>query len=179
MGPAGDGLRWSQFAQEAQDLADEIAQVIKYFDFALVATIRKDGTPRMSAVETHLVGDDLVSVMIPNTRKAADLRRDNRVTLQSPITNPGNPGAEYKLRGRAMTIESTEERDTVARAIDSRSGWKPRPTWVFLRILVSDATHTVWVPDGTAVMKRWNLDDRRVEIQNLRLDMESGGYRVS
>jgi hypothetical protein len=80
------GLRWSRFAAEAGDIANDIANLIHRFRFAFVGTIRQDGTPRISPVETHVVDQDLVMVMIPRTRKAADLRRDNRVVLQSRLS---------------------------------------------------------------------------------------------
>ncbi|MDQ3916728.1 MAG: pyridoxamine 5'-phosphate oxidase family protein [Actinomycetota bacterium] len=177
MGRAEGGLRWSEFSDETSELARDIAAVVERYRFALVATIRKDGTPRISAVETHLVGDDLVLVMIPNTRKAADVRRDNRLTLQSPITSAGDPGPEYKLRGLALPMESEEARESAASAVEAYSGWRPRPAWLFLSVVLSDASHTKWSPDGTALMRRWSLADGVVETRTQRLDMETGSYR--
>ena len=176
MGQEQSGLQWAAFADEAQDLAGDIATLIDRFRFALLGTIRRDGTPRISPVETHLVGEDLMLVMIPRTRKASDVRRDNRVTLQSPIINAGTPGEEYKLRGQALVAVSDHERETAANVVEIYSGWRPRATWLFVAILLWEATHISWSEDGTAVMKRWSLTEG-VETRNLALDMEFGDYR--
>lgn len=81
----GSALRWAEFRVQAPHLGREIAAIVDQFGFVLLGTIRADGMPRISPVETHLVGNDIALVLIPKTRKAADIRRDNRVTLQSPI----------------------------------------------------------------------------------------------
>ena len=81
----GSGLRWTELRAQAPQLGRDIAAIAERFGFVLLGTIRADGMPRISPVETHLVGNDIALVLIPKTRKAADIRRDNRVTLQSPI----------------------------------------------------------------------------------------------
>jgi hypothetical protein len=174
-----NGLKWSAFAAEATSLADDIARLIGRFRFAFLGTIRRDGSPRISPVETHLVEGRLLMVMIPRTRKAQDVRRDNRVALQSPISDPANPGPEYKLRGRATSVTSQDERVAIATSVRETSGWRPRPDWLFVSILLSDATHTRWNRDGTAVMTRWRMDRPSVETRRLALDMEFGGYRTN
>ena len=72
------GARWAEFADEAGELGRDIAGLIERHRFALIGTIRRDGMPRISAVETHLVSGHLMLVMIPRTRKASDIRRDDR-----------------------------------------------------------------------------------------------------
>lgn len=124
VGEATRGIRWRNFEQEAPDLAENVRGLIETFRFALLGTIRRDGTPRISPVETHLVRDDLMLVMIPQTRKVADIRRDRRLVLQSPIANPGSPGTEFKLRGVGAPEDEEEQRRAAADAIESFSGWR-------------------------------------------------------
>jgi hypothetical protein len=173
----GTGVRWAEFAAQAEPLEAEVAHLVDQYRFALIGTIRRDGTPRISPVETHLVHGDLMLVMIPRTRKAADIKRDDRVAMQSPIVDAGNPGAEYKLRGRALIVKDADMREAAADVVESHSGWRPRPQWVFVAILLQEATHTLWQPDGTALMTRWTLTDG-VDTRSLRLDMDFGGYRA-
>ena len=177
MTPEPAGVRWFEFADRSRGLAREIARIIERYRFAFLGTIRRDGTPRISPVETHLVGDDLMLVVVPRSRKASDLRRDHRLALQSPITDAANPGAEYKLSGRARIVDSADVRRAIARVVQEHSGWGPRPSWLLVAVLLKDATHTTWNPDGTAEMKRWSVGDDRVHTQRLRLDMELGAYR--
>jgi predicted pyridoxine 5'-phosphate oxidase superfamily flavin-nucleotide-binding protein len=177
MEDVGAGVRWAEFAAQAESLGADIGGLVEQYRFALIGTIRRDGTPRISPVETHLVHGDFMVVMIPRTRKATDIQRDDRVTLQSPIVDAGNPGAEYKLRGRARIVEDADVCKAAADVVESQSGWRPRRQWVFVAILLYEATHTLWKPDGTALMTRWTSTDG-VETRSLRLDMDFGGYRV-
>lgn len=178
MGEPADGVRWSSFADRASELASDVEELIDRFGFALVGTIRRDGTPRISPVEVHLVGDDLMLVMLPRTRKAADVRRDDRIVLQSPITNAGDPGAEFKLRGRAFAVEDRDQTDATANEIESSSGWRPGPTWLYLALMLQDVTHAVWSTDGSAMLSRWSVDQGMLPKVRLLLDMEAGGYRL-
>jgi predicted pyridoxine 5'-phosphate oxidase superfamily flavin-nucleotide-binding protein len=173
----GEGLYWAGFAAQAAGLAEDIARVVDHYRFALVATIRQDGTPRISTMEIHLMGDDLMVVLLPGTRKASDIRHDNRVTLQSPVINAENPGSEFKLRGRALPVEDEERRAAAADLVEGYSGWRPPPSWPFLTIAVADATHTAWRTDGTATMTRWTVTEGIVRSAELTLDWETGRYR--
>jgi hypothetical protein len=171
------GLRWGDFATEAGAVARGISDLIEKHGFALMGTIRRDGSPRISAVETHLVADDLVLIIIPKSRKADDIRRDGRVTLQSPISSAGNPGSEYKLRGRAVPIRDEHERVAVADAVEERSGWRPRAAWLSVGVIISHASHTVWQDDGSAEMMAWSSKSGAT-TKHLVLDMDAGGYRM-
>src|SRR5215212_8540750 len=114
------GARWAEFADEAGELGRDIAGLIERHRFALIGTIRRDGMPRISAVETHLVSGHLMLVMIPRTRKASDIRRDDRITMQSPVFDAAAPGAEYKLHGRAVIVDDEDIRGAASRAIEGR-----------------------------------------------------------
>ncbi|MEP7022370.1 MAG: pyridoxamine 5'-phosphate oxidase family protein [Actinomycetota bacterium] len=52
----------------------------------LVATIRRDGTPRLSPVEPFVMEDDLWLSMLWHSTKAADLLRDPRILVHSIVT---------------------------------------------------------------------------------------------
>lgn len=171
------GVNWAEFEREAAGLGSDVRRLIERFGFALVGTVRRDGTPRISPVETHLVGDELTLVMLPRTRKAADLRRDDRIVLQSPITNAGDPGAEFKLRGRVVVIEDRGQREATATAVQSDSGWRPHHSWLFLAVMIEDVTQTVWRTDGSATMTRWSVAENGTRTVQLRLDEVMGGYR--
>lgn len=173
----GGGVCWGELAADAPELVGRVHELVRRYGFALIGTIRADGTPRISAVETHVVRDDLTIVMLPKTRKARDVLRDARVTLQSPIVDAADPGAEYKLRGRAVPIEEEERRSAAADVVEASSGWRPRPTWLFLALAMTHVTHTLWSPDGTAEMTLWSADRPAVRKVSLGLDWELGGYR--
>jgi hypothetical protein len=72
-----------------------------------IATVRADGSPRISGIEAGFEDGELVFGSMPNARKGADLRRDSRFALHSATVDPieGSeaqwPG-EAKISGRAI-----------------------------------------------------------------------------
>jgi hypothetical protein len=72
-----------------------------------IATLRADGSPRISGIEAAFEDGELVFGSMPHARKGADLRRDPRFALHSPTVDPVEgfesqwPG-EAKISGRAV-----------------------------------------------------------------------------
>jgi len=72
-----------------------------------IATLRADGSPRISGIETVFQDGELVFSSMPRSRKGADLRRDPRFALHSPTVDPVEgseaqwPG-EAKISGRVI-----------------------------------------------------------------------------
>lgn len=69
----------------------------------LVATIRPDGTPRISPVEPFVPDGDLWLSMLWQSRKAADLLRDSRVLVPGIVANRDGGDGEFKVRGQAQS----------------------------------------------------------------------------
>ena len=131
--------------------------MIERYGFVFAGTIRRDGTPRISAVEAHIVRGELMLVMIEGTLKARDLLRDPRIVLNAPITDAADPGAEFKLRGRAVAADDPSQRAATADAIESSSGWRPPASWHYFAVRVDDVAHLVWEA-GALDMLHWRLD---------------------
>ena len=66
----------------------------------LVATIRRDGTPRLSPVEPFVLDGELWLSMMLGSRKAADLQRDPRVLVHSIVTGRTATRARSSSAGR-------------------------------------------------------------------------------
>jgi hypothetical protein len=145
---------WAKFEAEAPELVQQCRDVIERFGYMLAGTIRRDGTPRISPVETHFVQGHLVVAMERATLKARDVLRDPRLVLNAPITDPDDPCAELKLRGRAVPVDAGELRDAAADAIESASGWRPPADWHVFSIDVEDAAYIAW-HKGEMKMDRW------------------------
>lgn len=76
-----------------------------------MATIRKDGSPRISGIEIEFADGHLRVGSMPGAVKALDLRRDPRVAIHGPTADPpdGNAAAwkgEAKIAGTATEVES-------------------------------------------------------------------------
>jgi len=68
---------------------------------ALLGTLRRDGSPRISPIEPYTAGGQLLIGAMAWSAKAGDLRRDPRYVLHSAVTGPDSGEGELKLYGRA------------------------------------------------------------------------------
>jgi hypothetical protein len=93
----------------------------------LVATIRRDGTPRLSPVEPLLMDGDLWLSMMWQSTKARDLVRDSRILLHSVITSRDGAEGEFKIRGRAREEGDPGVQRRYAEVVAASLGWNPQP----------------------------------------------------
>ncbi|MGH2688159.1 MAG: pyridoxamine 5'-phosphate oxidase family protein [Actinomycetota bacterium] len=97
--------RWSDVQSEAPDLAALVEQRFKAHKHAVLATVRRSGSPRVSGVETQWVFGDLWMGMMGGSRKALDLLRDPRFALHSAPDDPEMPHGDARVSGRAEAVE--------------------------------------------------------------------------
>jgi hypothetical protein len=75
-----------------------------------IATLRKDGSPRISASELEFTDGEVTLGMMGGSMKLLDVRRDPRIAVHSPTIEPptadaaGWPG-DAKLAGIAVQID--------------------------------------------------------------------------
>jgi hypothetical protein len=150
-------FRWADFETAAPEPAARGRELIDQFGYVLLGTIRRDGTPRISPVEARVVEGQLMLVMIRGTHKARDVLRDPRLVLNTPITDPADPGSEFKLRGRAVAVDDRGLMEAAADATEVASGWRPPTDWHFFAIEVEDAALMDW-DRGELTMTRWSRE---------------------
>lgn len=104
---------WTQFAEEAPDLAHAVKARFEANKHHVIATLRKDGSPRVSGTEVEIYEGVLLLGSMVNARKVRDLRRDPRYSLHS---NPGHhsmEGGDAKISGTAREILGTRKTQIV------------------------------------------------------------------
>ena len=74
----------------------------------LLATVRRDGAPRLSGVEPLFAHDDLWIGMMPDSFKAADLLRDPRFALHSATVDKNVTEGDAKVAGRAVAVAADD-----------------------------------------------------------------------
>ena len=153
---------WSAVEAAAPDLAPRVRARFERHGLGLLATLRRDGSPRISGIEPLFTGD-LWLGMMDRSRKGADLRRDPRLCLHSATADKNVSEGDAKLWGQAVP---TEDQADVARFLAdfaAHTGMQlpPGPMDLFrvdvtqLSILVPAGDHLVieWWREGEPVQR--------------------------
>lgn len=110
---------WSDFAGAEPAFADRARRLLEQGRHKTLATLRADGSPRISGIECEIANGQLQFGSMSGARKLEDLRRDPRFALHGPTVDPVEgrehewPG-EVKVAGRAVLsgpIEAEAESD--------------------------------------------------------------------
>lgn len=96
---------WGGFERAEPEFAALAKRVLQRNVALVIATLRADGSPRVSGIEIVLNGDELAFGSMPGARKGADLRRDPRFALHAaPADQSGGDlgDGDVKLAGTAV-----------------------------------------------------------------------------
>ena len=120
---------------------------------ALLGTLRRDGSPRISPIEPYFAQGHLLIGAMAWSAKAADLRRDPRYVLHSVVTEPDSGEGELKLYGSA---------DEASQDLRSAAGhawwltWAPEKA-VVLTLHIGQAAFVDWDTErGLMTVHRWS-----------------------
>jgi Pyridoxamine 5'-phosphate oxidase len=106
--------RWQEVERSEPDFAAEVRAVFDTHKHKTIATLRKDGSPRLSGLELEFTAGDVTFGMMPRSRKAADLRRDPRTEVHSAsFIEEGEEMSwigDARISGRAREITDPDER---------------------------------------------------------------------
>src|SRR5947207_14143576 len=98
---------WKDVEQAEAEFAARVRQLFDAGRHKTIATLRADGSPRISGIECEFADGDLRFGSMSGARKGADLKRDARCALHGPTFHPVEgkesewPG-EAKITGRAI-----------------------------------------------------------------------------
>jgi hypothetical protein len=120
-------MHWSDLQNAQPRLAALVQERLLAPGVVLVATIRRDGTPRLSPVEPFVLDDELWLSMLWQSTKAADLERDPRILVHSIVTGRDGGEGEFKIRGIVRAEQDPDVRDRYAAAVTASLGWTPTP----------------------------------------------------
>lgn len=101
-------MRWNAFEAAEPALAEEVRQRLDAHVHKTLATIRRDGGPRISGTETQLVDGDLWIGSMWQALKARDLQRDPRFALHSGSEDPPEWPGDAKLAGVVEEVTDPE-----------------------------------------------------------------------
>lgn len=144
------GMNWAAFISAEPDLAKTVEERFGAFTHHVLATLRKDGSPRTTGLEVRFLHGELWLGMMPDSFKALDLRRDPRFVLQA---NPGEGqtmgGGDVRLSGRAIEVEDADAKGAYVTEVEP-----PEPFHLF-RTELTEAVRTSVEDEKYLVLQVW------------------------
>jgi hypothetical protein len=108
---------WTDFEREAPELAQVAWELLDARRHRTLATLRRDGAPRISGTELARHEGQLWIGSMWQARKALDLQRDPRYALHSGSEDPPAWKGDAKLSGRAEEITDPAEHARIMHAM--------------------------------------------------------------
>lgn len=143
------GARWSAVEAAVPDFAGLVRERFGAFKHHVLATLRKDGAPRLSGLEADFRHGELWLGMMTGSRKALDLRRDPRFGLYA---NPGPgtdmAGGDVRVSGLAVEVTDLE---VIARYVADVK--PPEPFHLFRAVLTEVVRTSIEAP--YIVLESW------------------------
>jgi hypothetical protein len=120
-------VAWRAVAESAPEFAARVRQRFDEHKHKTMATLRRDGSPRISGIEAQFVDGELWFGSMSGAVKALDLRRDPRFALHGPSVDadeddPAAWGGDAKLSGRAVEITDPARVEAAFRAMGAEPG---------------------------------------------------------
>ena len=164
---------WNDFTQTEPELAARARALVSSTTNCVLATIRADGSPRVSGIDPFFRDQDLWIGCMPGSRKGADLDRDPRLALhgipwESRRTKEGvaDPGdADVKLTGRAVRLGDDEATARILAEYFAEIGVEEPSEGGDLYTIDLETVVVVFVEDDQLVVDRWSATDGRKVVR--------------
>jgi ketosteroid isomerase-like protein len=143
---------WHEVAAAAPELAAAVRRLFEAHKHKALATLRRDGSPRISGTEVSFRDGDVWLGMMDQSRKAQDLQRDPRLALHSPMLDEEMAEGDAKIAGRAIEVDNPAAKEAL-----TADGEDPGPFHLF-RV---DVTEVVRItlggePPDRLVIESWH-----------------------
>lgn len=141
---------WGAFVAAEPELAETVEARFGAFTHHVLATLRKDGSPRTTGLEVRFKRGELWLGMMPDSLKALDLRRDARFALQAnPGPGTGMGGGDVRVSGRAVEVDDPAEKAAYGEEVEP-----PEPFHLF-RAELTEVVRTYVEDDKYLVVQVW------------------------
>jgi hypothetical protein len=150
------------------ELADRVRSIFSSTTNAVLGTIRRDGSPRLSGADAYFHDGQLRIWSMPRARKGDDLRRDPRVAVHSipwdsrRVRAGADDGgaADAKVNGTASLTTNVAERAAFRAWLSSARGVEPPVDWDLFTININTVT-VISADDGRLVVDTWSTTEGR------------------
>jgi hypothetical protein len=154
-------MNWREFAVECPELSALGESRLRRSELCLVATLRKNGFPRISPCEPDFAADELLLGMMWQSPKARDLIRDSRCTVHSVVADKAGIEGDFKLYGHAVEVADEGLLRAYRAAIQERTGWQPPGAFHLFALDIVSAGFVVFGEDAYGLAWRKGEELRR------------------
>ena len=148
---------WPEFTASAPRIAEIFTRRhAATGNLCLLATVRSDGSPRISPIEPRIFEDRLLLVGMPGTTKFRDLGRDPRFCLHTATVDTQVSEGDAKLFGVVEDEQDDALHQRFAEALYAQTGFDLRGR-EFRPFYVADLTgaSSVEIVDGAMEVTVW------------------------
>ena len=150
-------MSWADFEQADPTLARRVQERLASHRHKVLATLRINGSPRLSGMEAPIRSGHLWLAMTPGSQKAADLRRDPRYSLHSAPDSEHLPEGDARIEGVVLPADPAQEAEFVA-------GHRYRiedPSMMELFVALISRVVLVRVAEQSLLIESWTPGDGR------------------
>jgi hypothetical protein len=135
---------WQDLETQAPDLAHFARQRLEAHKHVYLATLRADGSPRISGIEVTIGAGELWLGSMAASRKVHDLRRDPRLALHSGSDDPPGFVGDARISGRAEFVDDEEGRAPYLGLL----GDEPPGQFELVRVSIEEVMTVAVAPTG-------------------------------
>jgi hypothetical protein len=141
----------------APELAAAVQRSFDAHIHKTLATLRADGSPRISGQELSFRDGNVWLGMMPDSRKARDLQRDPRLAVHIATVDSTMAGGDAKLAGRAVEVTDRETFEWFVGQERDEKGQEPPQSFHLFRVDVDEIVLTTLGgdPPDRLVIEAW------------------------
>ncbi len=158
---AGGPGSWGAFEAAAPGLARFVRERLDARRHLVMATLRADGSPRISGIEVSIADGELWVGGLSGSLKFADLRRDPRMAIHSASADRPDWKGDARVSGRAVFVE-----DEVTKAAFLAAAGGPPGPFELVQIQVDEISTVCEAPTRDhLVLEVWRPGEPVREIE--------------
>jgi hypothetical protein len=164
---------WNDIERAAPDLAATARAHFTATTNAVLATLRQDGSPRVSGIDPIFLDGELWLGSMPDSRKGADLDRDARLALHCvPWESRGDRGGDgedqpatgdAKLTGLAVRVTDPAAFERIVAHSEEATGQSPPTPFDLFTVDVRELV-CISVEDDQLVIDGWSAASGRKRV---------------
>ena len=136
-------MSWKSLEEQQPELASFGFKRL-HCKVAYLATLRKDGSPRVHPMTPIIAAGRLFVFMEPTSPKGHDLERDPRYSIHCGVTDTSGQSGEFILSGRAHLVKDPELRALAA----GSANYTPAERYILFEFEIETAASTIYPEHG-------------------------------